>query len=152
MVERYLNNESYMDIIMGEGVTADLASKLSSTIPILKKIDYIHYQETVLFSKNLGLAGRCDLIASYEGIHSIIDFKTSRRIKKPTSIQHYFEQATAYGLMYESMTNHDVDQVVIIIATDGLPEPQVFKQYKRDYILSLERKIREYREYHSWFF
>ena len=40
------------------------------------------YQEIPLYSNQLGVAGRVDLIGLYNNMPTIIDFKTSRKLKK----------------------------------------------------------------------
>ena len=46
--------------------------------PYLDKINNIHAIERTLYSEYLGLAGRVDCIAEYEGELAVIDFKTSK--------------------------------------------------------------------------
>jgi hypothetical protein len=118
--------------------------KLIEAIPELDKIDNIHYLETCLYSRGLALAGRCDLIEEYDGVLSVIDFKTSRKLKEEKWIQHYFEQGTAYSIMYEELVGKPIDQVVIIISSDAITVPQVFARPKREYIDSLNRKIDDF--------
>ena len=48
--------------------------------PYLDKINNIHAIERTLYSEYLGLAGRVDCIAEYEGELAVIDFKTSEKI------------------------------------------------------------------------
>jgi genome maintenance exonuclease 1 len=50
--------------------------------PELDKINNILALETPLWSKTLGLAGRTDCIAEYDGKLSIIDFKASSKEKE----------------------------------------------------------------------
>ena len=49
--------------------------------PELDKINNIHAIERTLYSEYLGLAGRVDCIAEYDGELAVIDFKTSTKIK-----------------------------------------------------------------------
>lgn len=115
--------------------------KLQEMLPELSKINNIHYQETCLYSTKLWIAGRCDLIAEYNGVLSVIDFKTSRKIKEEKWIQHYFEQGTAYAIMYEELVNTPIEQIVIMISSDALDKPQTFVVEKKHYIDSLMKKI-----------
>ena len=59
-----------------------------------ESVDNILGVELGLFSKTLKTAGRTDLVAEYEGVPSIIDFKTSKKIKKEEWIENYFLQST----------------------------------------------------------
>ena len=63
-----------------------------SSKPYLDKIGTIHAIERTLYSEYLGLAGRVDCIAEYEGELAIIDFKTSKKIKPEKWIEQYFVQ------------------------------------------------------------
>lgn len=113
--------------------------------PLLNNVDNIRYIETNLFSEKLRLAGRTDLIADYRGELSIIDFKTSSKIKKDSYIQDYFLQSTAYALMYEELIGTPINQIVILISVENEVEPQEFVRNKNRYILSLYEKNIQYR-------
>lgn len=141
MMERYLRNEQKLF----EGVMPDMKQAFSDVRPTIDKIDNIHYIEAPLYSEVLGVAGRTDVIAEFDQVPSIIDFKTSRREKKEEWIDNYFEQGTAYSLMYEEMTGFQINQVVIIISVDGLDKPQVFIKDRNDYVDSLMAKIQAYK-------
>jgi len=90
--------------------------------------------ELPLYSKPLGCAGRTDLVAEYDGKLSIVDFKTSRKIKKEEWIQNYFLQATIYSMMFEWTYQIAVPQIVIIIAVDDEKTPQTFVMERSKYI------------------
>jgi len=99
--------------------------------PIInEKIDRIHAQESTLYSDYLGVAGRVDVIAEWEGRLSVIDFKTSSKPKKKEWISSYFQQTSAYAVMFEERTGIPVDQVVVLIAVDN-STPQIYIE-KRD--------------------
>jgi len=143
MVESYLRNYP-MDQIVVQRSIVDIAT-FRDLLPTLNRIDNIFLQERALYSKKLKIAGRCDLGADFDGVPSIIDFKTSLREKRIEHIKDYFEQATAYALMYEDMTGKDIHQIVIIIANDENPEPQVFVSETGFHSASLLLKIEEFR-------
>ena len=73
--ENYLNN----NLDYYKGVMPDALEMFKSIRPHLDRINNIHYLEQSMWSKQLQLAGRVDCIAEYEGVLSIIDFKTSDR-------------------------------------------------------------------------
>ena len=99
--------------------------------PIInEKIDRIYAQESTLYSDYLGVAGRVDVIAEWEGRLSVIDFKTSSKPKKKEWISSYFQQTSAYAVMFEERTGIPVDQVVVLIAVDN-STPQIYIE-KRD--------------------
>lgn len=85
---------------------------------IEQKVNNIHCLEDKLFSHELKLAGTVDCIAEYNGVLSVIDFKTSIRLKKKEQIGNYFMQAAAYRTMFHEMTGLLAKQVVILIGVD----------------------------------
>ena len=113
-------------------------------LPVVNRIDNIHHIECGLFSEKIRLAGRTDVIGEFDGQLSIIDFKTSAREKKEEYIEDYFVQATAYSVMYEELTNIPVKQIVIIMSTDGLSQPQLFVKESKNYIDILCQKVYDY--------
>ena len=87
-----------------------------------------------LYSKALGCAGRTDLIAEYNGIPSIIDFKTSRKPKKLEWIENYILQTTIYSMMFERMYKMSIPQLAIIISVDNEKTPQTFVLERNLYV------------------
>ena len=49
---------------------------------------------------------------------SVIDFKTSIRLKKKENIGNYFMQCAAYADMFTEMTSIPIDQVIVLIGVD----------------------------------
>ena len=115
-----------------------------SSQPYLDKIGKIHAIERTLYSEYLGLAGRVDCIAEYDGELAIIDFKTSKKIKPEKWIEQYFVQETAYACMYYELTGIPVEKLITIMVT---PEGDVHvydKRNKSDYIKLLVKYVKEF--------
>jgi genome maintenance exonuclease 1 len=89
--------------------------------------------EIGLWSDNLMLAGRADMLSLFDGLMSIVDFKTSKYRKKEEDIESYFLQTTIYAMMVEELTSLYVPQIVVIIGVD-FEQPQVFIKPKRLYV------------------
>ncbi len=112
--------------------------------PYLDKINNIHAIERTLYSEYLGLAGRVDCIAEYEGELAVIDFKTSDKIKPEEWIENYFVQETFYAAAYYELTGQVVKKLITLMVTPG-GEVKVFdKRNKGDYIKLLVRYIKEF--------
>jgi genome maintenance exonuclease 1 len=112
--------------------------------PYLDKIQNIHAIERTLYSEYLGLAGRVDCIAEYEGELAVIDFKTSEKIKPEKWLENYFVQETAYACMYYELTGIPVKKLITLMVTPG-GEVKVFdKRNKDEYIKLLVRYIKEF--------
>ena len=110
----------------------------------LDKINNIHAIERTLYSEYLGLAGRVDCIAEYEGELAVIDFKTSTKIKPEKWLENYFVQETFYAAAYFELTGIPVKKLITIMVTPG-GEVKVFdKRNKGDYIKLLVRYIKEF--------
>jgi genome maintenance exonuclease 1 len=141
LLENYINNEN----INLDEVHSMQKSLFSLVKPEIDKIDNIIAIETPLWSKTLGLAGRTDCIAEYDGKLSIIDFKASTKEKRKEDIDNYFAQATAYALMFQERTGIVVDNFAIIIACeDGIM--QVFQGKPLHYVKHLFNLINKYKE------
>jgi genome maintenance exonuclease 1 len=128
--ENYLNNEDdYARKTMPDSVVM-----FKSIQPLLDEhVNNIHALEVPLYSHHLKVAGRVDCIAEYDGRLSVIDFKTSSKLKEESWIKGYFMQCSAYAVMYEERTGIPVSQIVIMIAVDS-EYPQVFIKKRNDYI------------------
>ena len=127
--EAYIKNEDgYLD-----GQTPNIVELFKNIEPFLERIDNVHGVELALYSDHFGVAGRTDLIAEFDGVLSVIDYKTSNRIKKKEWCESYFAQGAFYGVAYEELTKIPVSQVVIIIAVDE-EHPQLFVEKRDDWV------------------
>lgn len=113
----------------------------NSLVPHLDKIDNIHALESKLYSDHLQVAGTVDCIAEYEGKLSVIDFKTSRRLKSKEEIPGYFIQTCAYAIAFEERTGIPVSRLVVIMGVDD-EEPLIFIE-KRDRWVDQFKELRE---------
>ena len=139
LAERYLKNEK----IEWVREMPDSVEMFRTLIPHLHRINNIHYIEQTLWSEQIGLAGRVDLIAEWDGVLSVIDFKTSKNIKKKEDIQDHFAQCTAYAGMYEEHVSVPIDQIVIVMAVEN-EEPLIFIEKTGDHINTLLEHIEFY--------
>ena len=112
--------------------------------PYLDKINNIHAIERTLYSEYLGLAGRVDCIAEYEGELAVIDFKTSEKIKPEKWLENYFVQETFYAAAYYELTGIPVTKLITIMVTPGGDVKVFDKRNKGDYIKLLVRYIKEF--------
>jgi ATP-dependent exoDNAse (exonuclease V) beta subunit len=141
-VERYIDNEEHY---FAEGEMPHVKDMFNSIKPILdSRIDNVRLQEAPLYSEHLGLAGRVDLIAEFDGRLSIIDFKTSSRVKNEDEIDSYFIQMAAYAIMCEERTDTPVSQGVIVMAVENHAKPLVFVQKRDRWTEELFKTINEY--------
>jgi genome maintenance exonuclease 1 len=114
--------------------------------PYLDRIDNIRCLETIMYSKELGIAGQTDCIAEYDGKLSVIDFKTANKQRQESWIENYFVQCTAYGEMYKELFKEEVEQVVVLIASEDGSAQQFIKNTK-DYKQTLINNIKDFHTY-----
>jgi genome maintenance exonuclease 1 len=138
IIEDYLNGKDTTEYL------PHIRQSLANVKPILdSRIGRIFGIEVPLYSKYLGLAGRCDCIAEFDGVASILDWKTSRRVKKKENISNYFAQMAAYAIMFEERTGMPITNVVVVMDVDD-NEPLVFKEHRDNYTDLLHSTIEEY--------
>ena len=142
MCEDFLNNVE----VTKEGRDFLPWCLFSQLKPVLEKsINNIHAQECGLWSEKYRLAGRVDCIAEWNGVPSIIDFKTSRSERKDDYNFEYYMQASAYAEMFEERTGIEINQIVILVVTeDGLV--QEFVKEKHEYLPHLIETIDQFTE------
>lgn len=105
----------------------------ASIKPLLNRINNIHCLETQLYSDYLQVAGTVDCIAEFDGKLSVIDFKTSKRIKSRDDIHSYFMQTAAYAVMFEERTGIPIGRLVILMSVDD-EDPLLFIEKRDDWI------------------
>jgi CRISPR/Cas system-associated exonuclease Cas4 (RecB family) len=139
--EDYINNE--LDIKKFQPCDRETFHSLK---PILDEhLDNVYAQEVALWSDYLGIAGRVDCIGEWDGKLSVIDFKTSKKPKKKEWISSYFQQASAYAVMWEERTGIPINNIVILIAVDG-EDPQLFIEKRDNYIFDCIETIKRYKK------
>lgn len=118
---------------------------LRSILPVLLlHVDNIHGQELGLYSAALGLAGRTDIIAEWDGVLSVIDLKNSRKPKKKQWVNDYNLQVTSYAEMYRERTGIEITQGIVLVGVWGKKKPQIFKTDTRKKLDELRGKIKEF--------
>lgn len=114
--------------------------------PIIQEnVNNIMGVEAPLYSDYLGVAGRCDLIAKFQGKNSIIDYKSSNNVKQRDWIEDYFIQTSMYAVMFEERTGIPIPQLVIMIGNERSPKPSVFIEKRNDWINRGIDRIQQYK-------
>ena len=91
-----------------------------------------------MHSDNMLLAGTADCIAEYNGILSVIDYKTKRSDQKEEWLTDYFIQCTAYAIMFKELTGIEVNQIVILVSSEKntraefIKDPNDFKDQLKE--------------------
>jgi len=139
-IEKYLNNDP--DYLIG--YMPNIIENFLSIKPLLQRIGNIYGQETALYSDHLGVAGRVDCVADFDGVPSIIDFKTSMKPKKREWCESYFKQECFYSIAWEERTGMNIPQLVTIMAVDNNP-PQLYIEQRDVWVHPLQEAIKYFK-------
>ena len=144
IIEDYLNGKDTTEYL------PHIRQSLANVKPILdSRIGRIFGIEVPLYSKHLGVAGRCDCIAEFDGVTTILDWKTSRYPKQKEKISNYFCQMAAYAIMFEERTGMPVTNLAVVMDVDG-HEPLVFKEHRDNWSQMLIETIEKYNKRKFW--
>ena len=115
-----------------------------------KSVEVIYGNEIALFSHTLKTAGRTDMFCRFQGIDTIVDFKTATKDKKEQWIEDYFLQSTCYAIMleevYKDVQKIHIPQIAIVVAVeDGEEKQQLFVKKTSEY---REKVLSFFADYH----
>ena len=128
IIEKYLHNEDTSDFM------PHVQQSLQNLKPLIDKhVTKVFATECPLYSDYLKLAGTCDAIVEWDGVPTIVDWKTSRRPKKKTDIPNYFAQLAAYAVMWEERTGMACNNTRIVMDVDNF-HPVMYKETRDDWI------------------
>lgn len=143
LAEDYLNNELDTKKYKDQPLPWIM---FHSSRSVLDNINNVYLQEAALYSDFLQVAGRVDCIAEYNGILSIIDFKTSAEKKKSSWLYDYYVQETAYACCLQELYDIKVKQLVTIVACENSDVQVSIVEPKKEYFVRLQEYIQEYQE------
>ena len=67
------------------------------------------------------------MFCQWNDINAIVDYKTSKEIKRESDISNYFFQATAYAMMIEEMYFIKVPKIIVVMIPEFDP-PYLFEK------------------------
>jgi genome maintenance exonuclease 1 len=142
-LEKYWNGEDILGDLAREPANVRLPAKalINGTS---RNVTEVWAQEIPVWSPTLKFAGRVDMIGLWNSIPSIIDFKTSKKVKKGKDIKDYFLQASGYAHAHNELFGTNIQKIVIIVAVDGEEEPLIFEQKAPVFIPELKSRIIAY--------
>jgi len=141
IAEDYVNNIPIKEMNL---VPTMLANFYPIKYELDERLGTVYGQELALYSDYLKVAGRVDLVAFFDGVLSIIDYKTSGKPKRKEWITNYFIQESFYAIAFEERTKIPITQLVTIIAVDGEDKAEVYIEHRDNYDKELIRCIKEY--------
>jgi len=135
VLENYIKGIGYLNL-SDKGAEARLMAH--EIIKGLPELTVIHGSEVSLSYENRW-AGQTDLIATFDGKPTIVDFKQSNKPKREEWIEDYYYQIAAYALAHKKQYG-DIKQGVIAMCTPNL----VFQRF-----MVTEEKLLEYED--KWY-
>ena len=138
-VEDYLRKEKEFiefENILQEGMFRAIRPILDEIVPLAL--------EAPMYSTNLKMAGRVDCVGMFEGNLAIIDFKSSAKMKEAHMAEPWFLQMTAYAIMVEELTGHEIEECMALVAVEGANSFQVFVCDPKDYVEELYSLRKQY--------
>lgn len=135
LIERHFIGETLPVEIMPHVLGAFSSMKKG----VEKTLTAICFFEKNLISHELRVGGRVDCVGFTNDYKlSIVDFKTSRRIKTSADCYDYFIQTAIYGMMMNEMLTAQnklirIKKLIIIMTVDDYPEPLVFTEFLSDW-------------------
>ena len=142
IVEDYFNNNLDIDSYKDSPLPVVM---FNTSKHVLDRINNIFLQEAALYSDHLEIAGRVDCIAEFDGVLSIIDFKTAAEPKREAYLYDYYIQETAYACCLQEIYGITVKQLVTIVACEnGETQVKVIPP-KKEFLLKLIHYIDQYK-------
>jgi hypothetical protein len=117
-LEHYIMNEPRPE---GTNLVRQMASNMADVVIELglSKVSKVYGMEAPLYYPSLW-AGTTDLIAEHAGEMAIVDYKTSKAIKKVEWIEDYFAQISAYALAHNKLFETNIKKCVIFMVSRDL--------------------------------
>ena len=146
-IENYLNGKSWNNF---EETHDQLLAKNISDKFIkdgLNGITEIWGLEVGLLLDNL-YAGTADCVGEYEGIPTLIDFKTAKKIKKREWIEDYFEQLGAYCMAHNYVYGTKIQSGIILMCTKDFLF-QKFEVSGREFVRYQHAFLKKVDQYHK---
>lgn len=143
-VEKFLLNEQVkidpLDMV-GRSLFVPFSKQLKEHVTNIQAIEY------PLYSDIFKLAGTMDCLADWDGVTSVLDWKTSKRFKDKYEIKNYFLQTSIYSYMIEERYKLRVPQIVVLIAVEFSDIIQVFVENRTNYREEIIQLLKEDRQH-----
>jgi hypothetical protein len=144
LMEKYIFGQDYSEDLKNS--TPLVRKMFGQFIPVLNRVDNVRLMEKPLYSSGLKIAGRVDMVAEVDGILSVIDFKTSTRVKTKDMIGDYLLQECFYSICYAEHFHEKIQQCVTIIGTEKSLKAYVFIDSPKKSLTNLIKRVQLFYE------
>jgi genome maintenance exonuclease 1 len=125
-IEKYLNKEDWDnftdhgDQLMAKRMTGKFITDGLNGITEVWGLEVGLILDNLYAYNGIPYAGTADCVGTYNGIPSLIDFKTAKKIKRRDWIEDYFLQGSAYANAHNVMFGTNIEQIVILMVDRDL--------------------------------
>ena len=109
----------------------------------LGKISDVVCIEQRMYSQKMRVAGTTDLIAEYDGVLSVIDYKTKRKPQTDGYMYEYYLQTACYAQMFKEITGRDIGQLVILVSSEKNTRQEFIKPCD-EYVEPMLERLEQY--------
>ena len=139
--ENYFNGNSISQLDTETPVVQQMTKNLINAVE--KGVSEIWGQEQILYSNKYKYAGRTDMVGLWNGVPSIIDFKTSKKPKYNSGIIDYYIQCCGYAVAHNQMYKTAIRKIVIVITVEN-GAAQIFQADAGMYLSHLRNRVAAY--------
>lgn len=143
MCERWLSNIPNPT----EGIAPEPIKLFNKMKTMKRRFGKVLALEVYLYSTKWKIAGTADCVAYFDGLLSVIDFKSATGLKNENMIEDYFIQESFYAEAWEERTGMKIEQIVTLMASERGLVPLVWKKIPTNYLDKLADKRRQFDEH-----
>lgn len=126
-------------------ITPELQPHWEAVQPIVRAIKNPQVYEHIVYHESLKYAGTLDLICDWRGKKTIVDWKTTGRVKKEKWMNEAQLQVAAYKAAYEAMNDCEILQSLIVVISPNRVQQFLYDSVEtRLHWEAWERRLEEY--------
>lgn len=144
LCEDYVGNDPNIELLVSCAMP-NIVPLFKQIKPVLDtRLELVYNMEACLFSHKLKTAGRSDLLCKFDGLNTVLDYKSSDKYKKEEWIENYFIQCATYAQCVYEMKGIIFPQIAVVIAVESENTPQVFVRKTVNYLNRVKEVFRNF--------
>ena len=146
LMERTLKENKPINIPFGKEFFKIYPKVIQDIYPHISDVVAI---EQRLYSDEMEVAGTIDLLAKWDGVLSVIDWKTTRRFKTEKDVANYWCQTASYAKMVRERLNLYPQQLVLVFNDSDINDYVLIKPNVDSWINNFVKLRKRYKQiYH----